>query len=309
MTTIAILGATGQIGRSLASSLLERSEFDLNLYARNIEHLSEFISNNRVAKNRVQLLPLKKLGENHQDVIVNAIGAGSRARQLALGAEIFQVSQRYDDFVTDYLRAKPQTLYFFLSSGAVYGFDAKWPVEQDADFSYPVNGSDPIDHYPLSKIVSEAKHRCLSDLKIYDIRIFGFFSQYIDTDDSFFLSEVAHAIAHMEILFTTNKDMVRDYVGGREVGELIKTFVETPPDNGPYDIFSKAPVAKFDLLNRLRSEFDLKFELEFPNQPVELLKNKPLCPSNLTSTADAGYRPMRSSMEIVVEELHSIFAN
>ncbi|MEE2745369.1 MAG: NAD-dependent epimerase/dehydratase family protein, partial [Pseudomonadota bacterium] len=226
MLTLAILGANGQIGRSLAASLANQPLLKLKLFSRDIKNLEEFvhtISNNNV---QIDFFQLDEFSNHKFDIVVNAIGEGSRTRQLALGAKMFDTSAYYDCLVIKYLIVNPKTLYFFISSGAVYGFNTEWPVNMNSVFSYPVNSQSNTDHYPLSKIVNEARHSCYPDLKIYDVRIFGFFSQYINIKDSFFLSEVADAIISNKTLITDNTDMVRDYISGSELGSLISSYMQ-----------------------------------------------------------------------------------
>ena len=308
MTTVAILGSTGQIGKSLATSLWERTDYYLNLYARDVEKLQDFVSSTHDTQERIQILPLSNFGQLSEDIVVNAIGDGSRLRQLDLGAEIFKIGHYFDDLVTEYLQKNPKALYFYLSSGAVYGFDSSWPVREEALFTYRVNGTSRTNHYPLSKIVIEAKHRCLTGLKIYDVRIFGFFSRYIDIEDGFFLSHVARAISKNEILITDANNLVRDYIGGHDLSDLILAFVHSSPENGPYDLFSRAPIAKFDLLNRLASEFSLRFEISSAKEPEVISNNLPIRPSNLTSALQAGFNPGKNSVDTVVQEIKAMLA-
>src|SRR5260221_201189 len=144
VANIAILGATGQIGKGLIDALSPRHT--TKPFGRNI---SDF-----------HLLD--------HDVIVNAAGPGQIAQHAALGAEMHHITERLDRIGLDYLERHPATLYCFLSTGAVY----RAPNQDD--------------HYAAAKRTAEARHRALPH-RIYDIRIFGYFSRYIPLDGSFFL--------------------------------------------------------------------------------------------------------------------------
>ena len=119
---IAILGATGYIGRSLARRLAQTGE-RLVLYARNPSRLAD-----EGWPAHVGLCAVADFDASSFNLVVNAIGAADPARIDALGAEILDVTLAWDQRVLTTMG--PETRYAFLSSGAVYG-----------DFSTPGAGA------------------------------------------------------------------------------------------------------------------------------------------------------------------------
>lgn len=310
MADIAILGANGQIGRGLALAFSRSPAHRLYLYARRPAAFADVAAPmNLPRRGRDEILPLDEFGARRHDVVINAVGDGERAKQIALGAEIFHVTETMDARVMAYLRGQPEALYFFMSTGAVYGFDAEWPVRRDALFAWPVNAPDPVNFYPLAKLVAEAKHRTEPRLRIYDIRIFGYFSRFIPLTGSFFLSEVAAAVLEGKEFRTSPADMVRDYIDHEELAHLIEAFVASRPANGAYDIYSRAPVGKIELLDRLTREFGLQVRYApSPAAPPPRLA-KPEAPTDCRAALRAGHAAQRPSIDIVAEELRALRAS
>ncbi len=301
MTTIAILGATGQIGKGLALELSKWPGYDLILCARNENRLDRFVSDADLNRNRISTRPMEAF--EGADVIINAIGDGSRARQLKLGANLFFTTEHFDNLVTRYVMKHPKVQYIFLSSGAVYGFAAPWPVTQDATVDFKVNGTDPVNHYPLAKLTAEAKHRCLNQLLIYDVRIFGYFSRFINPDDDFFLSQTTRAVIQGKVLETQPSDMVRDYISQCDLAGFVLALMENRPNNGAYDICSRKTVTKFELLDRLGQDFGLKVQIKDGKPRGKSIGLKLVYPTERTNAEGAGYVPSKSSMENVLDEL------
>src|SRR5262249_54346653 len=109
---IAILGATGTIGRSLAYILARHPE-GLALFARNPSSLAD-----ESWPAQVSVLALEEFEARSFDLVINAIGAGDPARIAVIGADILNVSRTWDERVLDTMA--PKSRYIFLSSGVVY---------------------------------------------------------------------------------------------------------------------------------------------------------------------------------------------
>ncbi len=306
MAVIAILGANGQIGRGLASVLARNPAHRLRLVARRPDALRDLATIARPGLDAIT--PLDRFEDEAYDAVVNAAGDGERAKQIALGADLFRITETLDNRVTDHVRRHPRTAYFFMSTGAVYGFGTPWPVRRNAVFPWPVNAPDPANFYPLAKLVAEAKHRAHRDLAIYDIRIFGYFSRFIPLGGSFFLSELADAVVKGTRFRTSPVDMVRDYIDHEELAGLIETFLVSPPANGAYDIYSAAPVGKLELLEQVSRQFGLGVDYTPVPESSPARLAKPTAPSDCRQAAAAGHKPRRSSLQIVTEELRALLA-
>jgi nucleoside-diphosphate-sugar epimerase len=294
MTTIAILGATGHIGKALAAELIADPNIELLLYARRPDAIKGG-------------LDITEFGKQPFDVVINAVGAGTPAGVRDMGADIFTVTETVDNQVLAVLKSFPQALYLFLSSGAVYGTDFTKPARKDSANILPINALNPSHFYGLSKINAEAKHRGHSDLNIIDLRVFSFFSGFIDLEARFFITDAIHAIQDGTVLETSRQDIIRDFVTPSDFVHLISCCIKTwrtsdTPINSACDVYSKAPAGKFDLLNRIKADFPFEYELE---DDAGLVSTGPK--SNyysLDRSAQAwGYMPEFTSIDGVLREL------
>jgi len=309
MASVAILGASGQIGRGLASIMARDAACRLRLFARQPAAFEpQALSLGLLRPGIDEVRPLDSFENDRYDLVINAAGAGSRKRQLALGTEQQRITEALDERVLAYLERWPDATYANLSTGAIYGFGREWPVLRDSEFCASADDAERLDVYPLAKLAAEARHRALPQLRIYDIRIFGYFSRFIALDDGFFLAEVAGAIVRGAPLRTPQADMVRDYVDQAELAALIQALLRARPPNGAFDPYSGAPVGKHELLECLAREFGLRVHYEgAPAGPLAPLP-KPAAPSSCRRAAEIGHLPRRSSMEIVVGELKELVA-
>jgi hypothetical protein len=311
MIKIAIIGANGQISKGLASVFSAQENYQLFLFSRNpvdpflIRFYSSFL---RPGVDK--LLSLDDFEIHKYDVVINSAGEGSPVEQAKLGFSLFQMSEALDNRILRYIEQNPETLYFFLSSGAVYGINYEWPVSIDTLTSWSANKPSENSIYVLAKITAEARHFHLSNYLIYDIRIFGYFSRYIGLRSSFFLSELAYSVAEHIPFNTTRRNMVRDYIDHFELSNLISLLISKRPMSGPFDIYSLESISKTELLSRLQKYHGLMInysDSDPGNYPVDNISTKPgMHPSNLNSIKELGHLPRRSSLEIVSEELHML---
>ena len=299
MTTIAILGATGHIGKALATELNADPNVELLLYARRPDAILGGID-------------IAEFGKLPFDVVINAVGAVTPAGVRELGAEIFTVTETVDNSVLAVLNNFPKALYLFLSSGAVYGTDFTKPARKDTVNKLPINALDPSHFYGLSKINAEAKHRGHSELNIIDLRVFSFFSRFIDLEARFFITDAIHAIQDGTVLKTSRQDIIRDFVTPPDFAHLINCCIKTwrnsdTPVNAALDVYSKATVGKFDLLNQIKADFPFDYDLE---DDAGLVSTGPK--SNYYSldhsAEDWGYTPEFTSIDGVLRELSDLLA-
>src|SRR6516164_2464335 len=88
---IAILGATGYIGRSLAKEIVRANVGPLWLFARDPAKLAD-----GVWPSSVRVQSLDTFDTSHFTLVINAIGAGDPARIRDLGASLVAVSDAWD---------------------------------------------------------------------------------------------------------------------------------------------------------------------------------------------------------------------
>jgi nucleoside-diphosphate-sugar epimerase len=291
---IAILGATGYIGRSLAREISSSAAEPLVLFARRPDALAD-----AAWPGHVSIQPLDRFRAGEFDIVVNAIGAGAPSKVAALGPDILGLTRIWDERVLETMGA--ETGYVFLSSGAVYGSGFDRPVDEDSELSIPVNRLESVSAYGLAKLYAEAGHRIRADLAILDVRVFGYADISVPLASRFFLADLVRSVARRETLITSPDPMVRDYVGARELRALIDCWRAAKRPNAALDVYSRAPVDKQALLDLAASRYGLKIRMaETAQSPTGA---KPVFASSFRAAADIGYAPQRSSFDIVAEVL------
>jgi len=302
MSKIAILGATGNVGQSVAAEFAQSPEHDLLLVARNLEAARKLADANSMHQN-LSVLPIDQFESGDYDIVVNAIGAGDSGRISSLGAELMRSTEEWDRRVFTLLEKSPETLYVCFSSGTAFGLLRDEPVSSESVASFPINNLSADHCYAVAKLNSETKHRTESGLNIVDLRLFGYASRYVDTSGGFFLSQVMAALANDTVLPTLRSNMIRDYVTPPDIRRLIEHCLAARPINRALDVYTKAPVSKFELLESLNRTFGLTWE-EVDNPSVargSVEKNSYYSVDH--SAADTGYEPQYSAIEGVIREI------
>ncbi len=292
MARIAILGATGHLGHSLSMLLAE--EHELLLYARRPEMVSG--------------LHIDDFGKEPCDIVINAIGAGDPSRIAALGAGILALTESWDNRVLDWLEKHPKALYLNLSSGAVYGTDFAEPAGDGSLNAVPVNAIAPAHYYSLAKLYAEAKHRASPHLNIVDLRVFSYFSRWIDIEGRFFLAEIIRALRAGKTFLTKPDEMIRDHLCPADLKQLVDCVIakwQGGPVNDVLDCYTKEPIGKFATLERLAAEFGLLWRRE----NVDTLAPtgaKSCYYSTSRKAGEWGYAPKFTALEGVVSEFREI---
>jgi nucleoside-diphosphate-sugar epimerase len=301
---IALLGATGHIAQALLYHLRERKEYEFFLFARSAERLDEVLK-------RVQLLQAREAGygefpRGDYDVILNGTGIGDPRKLRDAKAEIFSVTERFDQLILEYLSRHPGTLYLNLSSGAVYGKDFSRPVDDTTALQLDINHLGREDFYGLAKIHSEAKHRAFDRWNIVDLRIFGFFSRFIDPRADYFMNGIVSCLKNRAEFVTGPGNMTRDFVHPRDLASLVSLCIARRTLNDAYDVYSLKPAAKFEILDHFRQHFGLQYRVEEDFHAATATGPKDRYYSLSRKAEGIGYRPRYSSLETLVEETRSI---
>lgn len=291
---IAILGATGHIAKGLISEFASKGGYELSLYARRPEAVTRFLAEQGLFGADIIVGDFGSFGSAHCDVIVNAIGAGDPKAVRSLGADILSVTEQFDDMAMDYLRAHPATRYIFLSSGAVYG-------DPDAG-----SKDQPGDAYGLAKCRAEKKHRAFADLCIFDIRVFGYFSRFIDLTGEFFMAELARAFTERRVFETNGGDMVRDYAVPFDLANLIHICIQTERRNIALDMYSRKPVGKFEMLSVVAKQLGLHHIVLGEGATEGPVERRNQYFSEERMAAELGYEPAFGSLDGVLSELKKI---
>ena len=249
---IAILGATGTLGLSLAHEFAADPR-GLVLFARHPDRLA-----NEPFACSVGVCSLAEFEAADFDLVINAIGAGDPGRVAAVGAGILEITDRWDSRVLDTMDAR--TRYVFLSSGAVYEPDHCEPVGGDSRLSIPVNDREAAPPYIMAKILAEARHRHLFNQAILDLRVFAYADAALPRDGRFFLCELARSVGSRVPFKTSATDMVRDYASRTEVAAVIRCWEAAGALNAPLDVYTKAPARKSDILRLAHERFGIEID-------------------------------------------------
>lgn len=299
---IAILGATSQIAKDLVVSLARHTSNDLVLYARRTILVDQWLVDHQLS-GRYEVFDFSSFGvEQHFDAILNFVGVGNPAQAQAMGESILSVTLQFDSLVLDYLRQHPACRYLFLSSGAAYGCCFSRPVDESSVAKIAINSLSPQDWYGIAKLYAECRHRAMSAFSIIDIRVFSYFSQTQDIEARFFISDALRAIHSGAILKTSELNIVRDYIGAADFYQLVDKLLSASPKNDVVDCYTRAPVDKIILLEALRDNFGLQYEITTENQiGTNATGVKLNYFSRNLKAARFGYIPRQSSLESILE--------
>lgn len=307
---IAILGATSQIARDLIQSFAKNSSHDLVLYARRPQAVTLWLNQANLAQTFSVADFAALTTDEHFDAILNFVGVGNPARAAAMGASIFDVTLTYDEMALGYVRQHPTCRYIFLSSGAAYGSNFETPADPDTRAVIDINHLRMQDWYGVAKMHAECRHRTLTGLPIVDIRIFNYFSASADIQARFLITDILRAIMHGELFRTSQTNITRDYAGPQEISELVRLVLSAPPVNAVVDSFTREPVDKLSMLEAMRSEFGLRYELVAAPTGMTATGNKTHYYSRNHKAAELfGYAPKATSVEVVIQQARQLLAS
>lgn len=293
MTKIAILGSTGHIAKSLIDIFCQK-KYELFLFSRNPEKVDEFMKNYDKSYHNCLINWFDAYG---YDVIINCIGIGNPAK---IDVSVFGLTEGYDNLILTYLRSHPKTLYVNLSSGAVYGGEWRLPVNELSYVTLNMNNVIDKDFYGIAKLYSEAKHRALSQFNIVDLRIFGYFSRFIDLDYQYFMCDVIKCVKNKEPIETSPDNIYRDYVNPIDLFNLVEKCIEQKKINDVFDVYSVKPVSKLEILAHFVDEYELKYTIG--DVLTSATGNKTNYFSNNKKAERIGYIPRYTSLDTIKEE-------
>lgn len=307
MGTIAILGATGHIAKGLTTQFLRTGMGNLVLYARSPERVREFLSTCD-GSSRAEVRELLDFPAGNHDVLINCIGVGRPSKLLAEGESIFRITETHDNLIIDYLRKYPRSLYLNMSSGAVYGTDFATPAGDKTTASIDINHLAPDDWYGIAKLHAEAKHRALPDLRIIDLRIFAYFSRFIDLQARFLLTDAINCIREKRVLDTGPENIVRDYLHPEDLYGLVMSCIESGPGNDVFDACSKQPIAKFQALDFMARQYGLRYKIIEYVKPLTVTGLKMNYYSTSTRSSSIGYAPRYTSLDCIRIETDALLS-
>lgn len=298
---IALLGATSQIARDVVLAFSADGGHELALFARRPDAVVQWLGDQGLA-GRHEVADFAAFGPQRRfDAVLNFVGVGNPAVTAALGASILDTTAQFDELALSNVRGNPGTRYVFLSSGAAYGAGFERPADETTEARVPINRLGAQDWYAAAKMMAEVRHRALADLAIVDLRVFNYFSHRQDLSARFLVTDIVRALRSGETLRTNGLDVVRDFLGPEDFHQLLSLALAAPPRNEAYDCYTRAPVAKFALLQAMQQRFGLRYEVDQVALP-NATGAKPHYYSTNRRAEALGYRPARTALETVLDE-------
>lgn len=305
---IAIFGATGHIAKSLIYGFCLSDNYELLLFARSHDRLNEFLERIH-CNNSVSNRAFSEFDQEKYDVIINCIGIGDPGKLKNAGISIFRLTETYDNMILDYIEDHNDALYINFSSGAAYGTDFGIPVDESSCAKIHINNLASSDYYGIAKLNAEAKHRSLNNLNIIDLRIFGYFSRFIDIGSQYLLSEAISCIQNGKVLETRPGNIIRDYVHPQDFMSLIEKCINKRSLNDVFDVYSKKPVTKFEILDYFTRQYGLRYIVKENANISNATGTKDNYYSNNKKAEKLCYFPRFTSLDSIIDETKLILSN
>jgi len=303
---ICIFGSTSQIAKGLIYSFLNKTSYYLYLFARSIKGVNNFIENNSFESNRYTVSIFDSFNSIHYDVIINCIGIGDPVKLKEAGNSIFYITEYYDNIILDYLKNHQATLYINFSSGAVYGTSFEAPIVNKSLAEIPINNINDKEYYRIVKLYSEAKHRSFKGYNIVDLRVFSYFSRFIDLSTNFLMTEIVNAIINNNLFVTNDINIVRDYIHPFDLFTIVNCCIQKKKINDVFDAYSESPVEKFRLLDILKDKFGLTYKVDKSAKIVNATGVKNIYYSENRHAELIGYEPEYNSVDTIVDEMQKL---
>lgn len=304
MKTVAILGSSGHIAKGLIFELSKDKTIFLNLYDLNPSSVRDFLHQNLIISQNIKVFELKKFFNSENDSVINCIGVGAPNKIKELGAKIQLITEEFDNLIISYLQKKPSRLYINLSSGVVYGGDGPFK----ANSTLALNPNELDNPYQMAKLNAESKHRSLSNLNIIDLRIFSYFSRFVDLKSGFLMTDITLAILEKKPLKTNSMDFDRDFIDMEDLAELVKVCLKKRKLNISLDAYSKKPTSKSKLITYFKKKYNLKVKLADTDQLNPTGSKSKYYSLNHVAKM-FGYEPKYNALESIAKEISFIIKN
>ena len=307
MIKIAILGSTGHIGKNLTYYFGKEENYELFLFTRD-DKSGTNISVECELKNNFSIRNYNEFNDSKYDVVINCVGLSDPAKIESSQGKILETTETFDILTLEYLKNFSETKLINFSSGIVYGGNFSSPITKTIliDENFDGNEKDGRGEYALSKINSEIKHRMLKSLNIIDFRLFSFFSRFINLDAKFLMCEMISSIMQNKKFLTDETDIYRDYIHPKDLFSYVKKCICKDSLNDVFDLRSKKPIGKFELLNFLKEKYGLQYEIEPGVKSFNPTGFKRNYYSESRKVESLGHKPEYSSMDTILDELSFI---
>ncbi|QTH42320.1 NAD(P)-dependent oxidoreductase [Cohnella sp. LGH] len=296
---ISILGSTSHVAKNIIYYFGQDGRYRLILFARSTERVQDFLAETQMELNLIEVRPYEEFDKGFYDVVINCVGVTQGNVLNDQPNEVFQVGEKYDNYALKYIKVHPACLYIHISSGAVYGGSFENAVNSRSQAIINVNELKNSDYYGIAKLYIEAKHRSLNHLNIVDLRVFSFFSRFIDLNSSFLLSDIINCLKKNEALSTNNEELVRDFLHPLDLINMIQSCVHTRRLNESFDLYSKSAISKSEILNFFQGKYGLQIESSQVQLGSSVGGQKRNYFSENNSATKVGYFPQYSSLDCI----------
>lgn len=230
-TNAIILGASGHVGQNIVH-YMKGSIDDVMPYSR-----------------KEGDIPIHLFSSNSSDasILVNCIGVGTPQKEKTIGGALFDLENEWDDKCLSYLEKHPNATYFYFSSGV-------------ADERFDENTE-----YANTKKKIEAKHKQYP-YRIFDIRLFSFFSRFIDIKNEQFIPSIIRAILRKERLIVSPMEIMRDYIHPCDLTSSIFMMYNSDSTGGACEVGSSEPVTKTEVLDWFTNTYGLVYDWDFTKE-------------------------------------------
>jgi len=292
---VGILGGTGHIGKNLIYYFSKNNKYELNLFSRDVTSTKNITNEFK----NINVDNYDKLNSYELDTVINCVGISNPTKILDDKIDVKKITDKYDEQVLLYLKKFSDSLYINISSGAVYGENFTNNVNEKST----ITTMQEINPYAESKISIEKKHRKLSDNNIIDLRVFNFFSRYINLNTNFLLCQLVNAIKNKTIFITDSNDITRDFIHPSDFFNLIEKCIKKNTINDVFDVYSKKPISKFEIIDLFEKKYDLGFKIT--NNIIEISPTgvKQNYFSSSQKAGKIGYEPEFTSFETIQDEI------
>jgi len=306
---VVIMGATSHIAKGLIERFLQCDGYVLQLYSRSADAVRQFMQNIDQTDNSNYCIcdDYQSFIQSSCDVIINCIGVETRNSHNCDFTRYFSVTEEFDSLAISYLKnSNPEALYISFSSGAVYGRGFSDPAGDDSTNCIKVNHLTRQDYYGIVRINAEAKHRAHEELRIIDLRIFSYFSRYINLTDGYFITDLIQALLSNTVLYTDSINIVRDYLHPDDLFGAVSACISSGRLNLAVDINSSRPVAKQEILDYFSSTYGLRYEKRQSSENISATGTKANYYSTSAHASRIGFVPKFSSMDSLMYGAESL---
>jgi len=283
MKRVALIGANSQVSRSIIPNL--KKSFLLDIYSKKPYQSKD----KSFKKYKIQNFPINK----NIVAVINAEGPGD-PKVHKNTKNIFKLFNNLDNKILKFISKNPKIKYINISSGIVLNVSKLSKNKNKYD-------------YANTKFYLEKKHRGYKNLKIYDLRVFGFFSRFISPEAGYFLSEILKSLKEKSILNVDSYNNVNDFIGGYDLSNFIKILINGNFTNRYFNLLSKKRSKKFEILKFFKKYYGLKFTI---NKSLILnRKYKKIKLINKKFANSSTFKPKYSSMSLIKKEVKVLLKN